>query len=182
MLQNETQLVDIATQQAANAQQLFNIAEPGFQTSENFYAALASGDPGAIMRAISPAAQQINQATAGAQADILATTPAGGERNLALEQADVAKGSQIGGLASGAYTGSFNALGQLAGQGVGESISGAGTAISGISSANQDLSSLGGLQLQGQQLQMEQKGQELGGFSSLLNVGGELGAAALLAP
>jgi hypothetical protein len=119
------------------------------------------------MRAISPAAQQVNQASTGAKSNILATDPAGGEKNLALENVDVAKGTQVGGLASGAYTGSFNALGQLAGQGVGESNAAAGTGIGAMSSANSGLSSLGGLQLQGQQIQMEQKGQELGAFAGL---------------
>ena len=132
------------------------------------------------MRAISPAAQQINQAKTGTQQSILATAPAGGEKNLALEMADVNAGTQIGQTASGAYTGSFTALGQLAGQGVVESTAAAGTGISGLSASGQELSSLGGLQIQGQQLQMEQKGQELGAFSSLASVGGELGSAALL--
>lgn len=180
-LQNdENALVGIASQQAQNAQQLYNTAEPGFQTAEAFYSALASGDPGAISRAIAPEAQQINQEKTGAQKNILATAPAGGEKNLALEMADVNAGSEVGKAAGGAYTGSFNALGALAGQGVGESTASAGAATSAYSAGGTQLSSLGNLQIEGQQLQMEQKGQELGAFSSLASTGAELGTAGIL--
>lgn len=182
LLNNENALVGIATQQAQNSQQLYNAAEPGFQTAENFYSALASGDPAAISRVIAPEAQQINQQKTGAQKNILATTPAGSEKNLALEMTDVTAGSDIGKAASGAYTGSFNALGQLAGQGVGESTTAASTGTGALSAGDSAFGTLGNLQIQGQQLQMEQKGQELGAFSSLAQVGGELGSAAILAP
>ncbi len=179
LLSDENALVSLAGQQTANAQTLFSAAEPGFQTAENYYSALASGDPASITRAIAPAAQQANQASTGAKANILATSPAGGEKNLALEMTDVAKGQQVGQTAGGAYTGSFNALGGLAGQGIGESTAAAGTGISGLSAGTTALSSLGGLQLQGQQIQMEQKGQELGAFGTLAEVGGELGSAGI---
>jgi hypothetical protein len=185
MLANETALTQIAQQQATNAEQLYKVAEPGFQTAESFYSDLATGDPGAIMRAISPAAQQINQASAGAKENILATSPAGGEKNLALEMTDVNKGAQVGSLASSGYTGSFNALGQLAGQGVGESISASGAGTSAYSAGSSSLAALGGLNLQDKQLQMEQKGQSLGGFGSLLSevgsvAGSQQGGASLL--
>jgi hypothetical protein len=185
MLANETALTQIAQGQAANAEQLYKVAEPGFQTAESFYSDLATGDPGAIMRAISPAAQQVNQASAGAKENILATAPAGGEKNLALEMTDVNKGAQVGSLASSGYTGSFNALGQLAGQGVGESISAAGAGTGAYSAGSSSLAALGGLNLQDKQLQMEQKGQSLGGFGSLLNevgsvAGSQQGGASLL--
>lgn len=181
MLSNQSALVKIAQGQAKNAEQLYNLTEPGLVTAENHYEALASGDPGAIMRAISPQAQQVSEATAGAKSNILANSPAGGEKNLALEMTDVNRGAEVGKLASGAVGGSFNALGQLAGQGVGESVSAAGTGISGLSSANQGLASLGNLQIQEQQIQAEQKGNMLGAFSSLAGSGAELGAAAILA-
>jgi hypothetical protein len=166
-LANETALTQIAQQQSANSQTLFNLTEPGLASAENFYGALSTGSPAAISTAIAPATQQISQATAGAKQNIMNTAPAGGEKNLALEQADVSQGAQVGSLASGAYTGSFNALAQLAGQGVGESISAAGTGISGLSSANQALGQLGNQQLEAQQLQAQQKGSTLGALSSL---------------
>src|SRR5271170_790849 len=81
---NENQLLQIANQQNTNAQQLYSLTEPGLGTAESFYSKLASGDPMAIQQAIAPAAQQITQASEGATKNIMETTPAGGEKNLAL--------------------------------------------------------------------------------------------------
>jgi len=81
MLQNQSALVKIAQGQAKNAEQLYQLTEPGLATAENFYETLASGDPGAIMRAISPAAQQVNEASVGAKSNIMANAPSGGEKN-----------------------------------------------------------------------------------------------------
>ena len=167
LLENETALVNIAQQQSLNAQKLFGLTEPGLVTAENYYETLASGDPYAIMRATAPAAQQVGEATAGAKANIMANAPPGGEKALALEMTDVARGSKLADLTSGAFTGAPNALAQLAGQGIGESISSAGTGLSGLSSAESALASLGGLQLQSQQIQAEQKGNVLGSISGL---------------
>jgi hypothetical protein len=177
MLANETALVNLAQQSAQEGQQLYNLTEPGLARAENFYSSLSSGDPAAIMQAIAPAAQQINQATAGAKKNILQTPGGGGEKNLALENADVSRGAEIGQTASGAYTGSFNALGQLAGQGIGESQGATGQATSAYSAGTSALSSLGNLQLENAQLQMQQKGQSLGGFDTLLSLGGAVGGA-----
>lgn len=179
MMSNESALVDIAKSQAKNSQQLYGATEPGLAEAESFYQSLASGDPGAIMRATAPAAQQINQATAGAKKNILENAPAGGEKNLALEMADVNKGAQVGGIASQAFLNAPNALAQLAGQGVGESISAAGTAISGQSAASSSLASLGGLQIQNQQLKDQEKGASLGALGSLAKTGGEMVGGAL---
>lgn len=98
--------------------------------------------------------------------------PSGGEKSLALEQADVSQGAQVGNVTSGAVSGSYNALAQLAGQGVGESISAAGTGISGFNSANQGLGQLG-------QLQIQQKGAQLGALTSLGSDAATLGAGFL---
>lgn len=166
-LANETALTQIAAQQAQNGQSLYNLTEPGLAQSENFYSTIASGDPYAIARAISPETQQINAATTGAITNIQNNAPSGGEKNLAIENAKVAQGAQVGQASTGAFTGSFNALGQLAGQGVGESISAAGTGISGLGYANEALGQLGSQQLQGQNLALQQKGQTLGAVSSL---------------
>lgn len=169
---NDTALTQIASQQAANSQTLFNQANPGFQTAENFYGTLASGDPYAIARAVAPQTQQIAQATAGAKQNIQQNAPSGGEKNLALEQADVSQGAQVGQVSSGAVSGAYNALASLAGQGTGESISGAGNAISGFNSANQGLGQLGNLQIQ-------QKGAQLGALTSLGGDVATLGAGFL---
>jgi hypothetical protein len=195
LLNNENQLVGLAQQQANNSQQLFNLALPGVTSAENFYGALSTGQPGAIAQAIAPEARQVAQATQGGIQNIQQNAPAGGEKNLAIEQALANQGSQVGQLATQAVTGSYNALAQLGGQNIGQSISAAGTGISGLSSANSALSSLGGLQLQNSQLNMEQKGQSLGAFGGLLGdasglvgstskggvLGGSTGLAALFA-
>jgi len=175
MESNQSALVNIAQGQAKNAEQLYQLTEPGLQIAEDKYQALASGDPAAIMQAIAPAAQQTAQATAGAKSNILANSPAGGEKNLALEATDINRGAQIASAASGATLAAPNALGQLAGQGVGESISAAGTGISGLGTANSGLASLGQLQIQSQQLQAQEKGQQFGMLGSL---GGTIGSIA----
>lgn len=181
MLSNQSALVQIAQGQAKNAEQLYQLTEPGLITAEDFYSTLASGDPGAILRAISPGAQQVSEAATGARANIMANEPAGGEKNLALEQVDVGEGAQIGKMASGATVNAPNALAQLAGQGVGESISAAGTGISGYSAGSQTLASLGNLDIQEQQIQAEQKGNVLGSATGLAQTGMEVGTALALA-
>ena len=173
MEQNQSALVSIAQQQAGNAQTLFNLTEPGLGQAEDFYSALSRGDPAAIARAIAPATQQITQATNSAKQNIMQNAPSGGEKTLALEQADVSQGAQVGQAASGSFLNSFNALAQLAGQGVGESISAAGTGISGYNAANQGLGQLGSLQIQ-------QKGAQLGALSSLGQDAATVEAAAFL--
>lgn len=181
MLNNENALVQIAQGQAANASTIFKQSFPGFQKAEQFYSALSSGDPYAIFRAVSPVAQSADTAAAAAKANILNNGPAGGEKTLALEQVDVNRGKQVGDAATTGYTGSFNALAQLAGQGVGESQNASGLALSGLNSANNSLASYQGLQFQGQQIQAEQKGNTLGALSSLGGDAAELGAAAIMA-
>lgn len=171
-LANSTALTQIAQAQAGRSDQLFQESNPGFQQAESFYGSLSTGDPGKIAQAISPAVQQIGQATAGAKQNIMNNAPAGGEKNLALEQADVSQGAQVGQAATGSFLNSFNALAQLAGQGTGESISAAGTGISGYGAANQGLGQLGNLQIQ-------QKGAQLGALTSLGGDAATLGAAFL---
>jgi len=171
-LANSTALTAIAQQQAKNSQTLFNQSNPGFVQAEGFNQTLSTGDPYAIARAISPATQQISQATASAKQNIMNSAPAGGEKNLALEQADVSQGAEVGKVATGSYLNSFNALASLAGQGTGESISAAGTGISGFSAANQGLGQLG-------QQQIQQKGAQLGALTSLGSDAATLGAAFL---
>jgi hypothetical protein len=154
-------------QQQQQSSQLFNESNPGFQQSENYNQTLASGDPYAISRAISPATQQIAKATAGAKQNIMNNAPASGATALALESADVAQGAQVGSAATGSYLNSFSALSQLAGQGTAEGISSAGAAISGLGTANQGWGQVGQQQIEGQQLAAQQKGQSLGAFGSL---------------
>lgn len=129
-------LTSIAQTQSDNSQSLFNASFPGFEQAESFYGSLSTGSPYAISTAMAPAVQQISQATQGAKQNIMNNSPNGGEKNLAIEQADVSQGAQVGGQASQGYLNSFNALAQLAGQGVSGSTSSANTAISGYNSAS----------------------------------------------
>lgn len=164
---NENALVALANQQNARSSQLFNATFPGLNTAEQFYGSLATGSPYAISTATAPAVAQIAAATQGTKKNILENAPAGGEKNLAIEQADVGQGGQVGQVATGAFLNAPNALASLAGQGVGESISSAGTALSGLSSASQTIGSLGQLQMEQYQNQMQAKGSTLGALSSL---------------
>jgi hypothetical protein len=123
-----------------------------------------------------PAAQQIQQATAGAKQNILQTAPAGGEKNLAIENADVGQGAQLGALASQGYTSSFNALASMGGQGVGLSQSGAAQAVNAGNTANNMDTNL-------ISEHMQQKGSEMGMFGTLgqdmsSGLGGGMGASA----
>jgi hypothetical protein len=165
---NITALTNIAQQAQGQSNQLFGAAFPGFQAAENHAATLASGDPSAIARAIAPATQQVTQATAGAKQNILNNAPAGGEKNLALEQADVNQGAQVGALASQGFNNSFNTLAQLSGQGVSQGQTSSGLAVSGINSANSAISNLFNQH-------QEQKGSTLGA------IGGAAGDATSLA-
>lgn len=163
-------------QEQGQSNQLFNLAFPGMQQADKFYSALASGSPNLLASVTAPAAQQIQQATAGAKQNILNTAPAGGERNLAIEQADVSQGAQLGSVASQGYTSSFNALAGLGQSGVGQSQGAASMAISAGSAANNVDSGL-------IQEHMQQKGSSLGAFGSLggdvsSGLGGGLGASA----
>jgi hypothetical protein len=164
---NETALVQLAQQQNQRSGQLFNETFPGLSTAESFYGSLATGDPGAIARATQPATQQITQATQSAKQNIIQNAPAGGEKNLALEMADVNRGAQVGNVTSNAFLSAPNALASLAGQGIGEAGNFANTAISGLGSANSALGNLGSLQIQQYQAQQQAKGSTLGALSSL---------------
>lgn len=174
-------LTALAQQQGQNSNTLFNLGLPGLQTSENQAATLASGDPDAIAKLIAPAAQQVQTATAGAKQNILNTAPAGGAKDLAIENADVQQGGQIGALASQGFNNSFNSLAQLGGANVAAGQGAAGTAISGYGQSNQALSGVVGENIQ-------QKGATLGALgglgSDVASVGGafagsDAGSAAL---
>lgn len=160
-------LTAIAQEQNQRAGQLFGASFPGFEKAEDFYGALSTGDPAAISRAIAPAAQQITAQADAAKANILRTGAPGGEKNLAIENVDVQRGAQIGSTASSGYLNSFNALAQLAGQGVNQSISSAGTGIAGYQAGTQAIGQLGNQQLQSQQIAAEEKGSTFGALGSL---------------
>ena len=179
ILNNDTALTNLAGQEITNSQQLFNLTAPGLVQGEDFYQQVMTGDPAAIMKAIAPTAAQATQAATGAKANIEANSPAGGEKNLALENVDVSRGATIANAASGATLAAPNALGQIAGQGINESISSAGAGTSALSAANTGYGNLQSLTFEGQQLQMEQKGQSLGALGGLTGDATQIGTAAI---
>ena len=152
--------MSIAQGQASNANTLFQQSLPGLTAAQQHYQALASGNPYAISQAVAPVAQQADATAAASTQNILQNGPAGGEKNLALDQVSVNRGATVGNAATSGYNGSFNALAQLSGQGVGESQTASGQATQGYGSA-------GGMALQEQGLQVQQKGNTLGALSSL---------------
>lgn len=162
-----TALTQIASQQAGQGQQLFNASFPGFQAAEQHAQQLSSGNPYMLAQATAPVAQQADAAAAASKQNILQNGPAGGEKNLALENVDVNRGATVGNAASSSYLNSFNTLAGLSGQGIGMGQGSTSLGISGYGGAGSQLSSLGGLQLQGQQLQAQEKGNSLGALSSL---------------
>ena len=172
-------LLGLANTQQGEASQLFNIGLPAEQQAVQHYQELASGSPEAIQTAIAPGVQQIQQAAQGAKQNILNTAPSGGEKNLAIENVDVNQGNEIGKLASQGYLGSFNALGQLGAQTMGQSETATGQALSGITSAISGYGQVGNQELQGQQLQLQQKGEQLGFSSDLLGDATALGTAGI---
>lgn len=157
----------LAQQEMGRQQQLYNASFPGFQESENYYQQLASGDPTAISRAISPAAQQINAQATATNQRIDQDMPRGGEKNLAKEENEINKGAQIGQASTQGYLNSFQNLAGLAGQGIGQSNQLAGEAGSQFSTvANQ---------------QAEGKAAQLGFITSLTGSAAELAGACWIA-
>ena len=85
-----------------------------------------------MAQSTAPIAQQADASSAAAKQNILQNGPAGGEKNLALEQVDVNRGKTVGDAATQGFNGSFNALAQLSQQGVGESQTASGQATQGM--------------------------------------------------
>lgn len=165
------QLTSLMSQEQGQSQQLFNLSMPGLEQATQWYQSLASGSPTAIATAISPATQQIAQQSTGAIQNILQNTPAGGERNLALQQVDVNRGAQVGSLATQGYTSAFPALAQLGGHGISLGQGAAGTAVSAGQAAGQQWGNIA-------QQDIEQKGASLGAFGGLTSsLFGAAGAA-----
>jgi len=140
--------------------------------TESFYQALASGDPTQIQRVTAPATEQIAARSEAAKTAIQTEMPRGGAKDLAVQEADITKASQIGGMQAQAYLGSFPALAALGGQGIGLStgeISAALNAFSGASSSNQAVAQMTGAG----------KAQTMGLLGALIGGGATVGAAAV---
>jgi hypothetical protein len=157
-------------EKAQEGRTLFNLALPGVQRSESYYGKLASGDPAALARANAPAIQQITESSNAAKKNIMQDNPRGAERTLALEEADINKGTQISQLTTGSYLGAFPSLAQLGGQNISQGNQATATGLQGMNAAGNQYGQL-------QQLQNEQKATQLGFISSLAGTAGTLAAA-----
>lgn len=160
--------------QATEGSQLFNLALPGLTQAEGYYGKLASGSPQALATANAPAIAGITQATDSAKKTITQDNPRGGQTNLALENADLSKGAQIGNLTTQSYTNAFPSLAQIGGQNVSQ---GTGAQASSVSSMGAAANQYQGLL----QNNAASKASTLGLFGSLAGGGAELGSAALMA-
>lgn len=157
-------------QSAQEGSTLFNLALPGLQQSESYYGKLASGDPNALARANAPAIQQITGQSNAAKQNIIQDNPRGGERGLALEEADISKGAQISNLTTGSYTNSFGSLAGLGGQNVSQGTAATGTGLQGMNAAANQYGQL-------QELNNSQKQTQLGFITGLAGAGATLAAA-----
>ena len=164
------QMAATGKQSAAEGSTLFNLALPGLEQSESYYNKLATGDPAALSRANAPAIQEIGSKSNAAKKNIIADTPRGGERNLALEEADLTKGAQVSNLTTGSYVGSFGSLAGLGGQNVSQGTAATGTGLQGMNSAANQYGQL-------QQLNNEQKATQLGFLGSIAGAGATAAAA-----
>lgn len=162
--------LNLANKQDARADQMFNLTLPGMKTALSHYQDLASGDSNAIFRAVAPSVSAIDSQTKQAKQNITNTMPRGGEQNLALEEADISKGSAISNVVNQSYEGAFPALATLAGQGVGLSNNEVANAIAAFGGASNTAGNLANQQAAG-------KESMLGFIGSLAGSGMEMGAA-----
>jgi hypothetical protein len=151
-------------QSAAEGAKLFNLALPGLEKAEGYYGKLSTGDPAALATANAPAIQQIGEKSNEAKKNIMQDNPRGGERTLALEEADISKGAQISNLTTGSYVGSFPSLAGLGGQNVSQGTAATGTGLQGMNAAANQYGQL-------QQLSNEQKSQQIGLITGLAGAG-----------
>jgi hypothetical protein len=158
------QMAATGAQSANEGATLFNMALPGLEQSESYYTKLASGDPAALARANAPAIQQIDSQSAAAKKNIVQDNPRGGERNLALEEADITKGAQTSNLTTGSYTSSFGSLAGLGGQNVSQGNAATATGLQGMNASANQFGQLG-------ELQNQQKATQLGAYTSILGAG-----------
>ena len=157
-------------QSAQEGATLFNLGLPGLQRSEAYYGKLASGDPNALATANAPAIQDITGKSNQAKQNIIQDNPRGGERNLAIEEADITKGAQISNLTTGSYVGAFPSLASLGGQNVGQGNAATSTGLQGMNSAANQYGQL-------QQLDNSQKATQLGFVTSLAGAGASVAGA-----
>jgi hypothetical protein len=130
-----SQMTKTGEQTTLEGSDLFNLALPGLTQAESYYGKLASGSPQALATANAPAIAGITQATDSAKASIVQDNPRGGQTNLALENADLSKGAQIGNLTTGSYTSAYGSLAGLGGQNVSQGNASTATGVQAMQGA-----------------------------------------------
>jgi hypothetical protein len=150
--------------QTAEGSQLYSLALPGIETAEAQAAKNASGDPHALARANAPAIQAITQSSDSAKKNIMQDNPRGGERNLALEEADLTKGAQVGQAVTGAYNASFGTLAGLGGQNVSQGTASSSAGMQGMNAAANQYGQI-------QQINAQNKAQTMGMGSDIAGMG-----------
>ena len=168
------QMAATGATEAAEGSSLFNMALPGLEQSEAYYGKLASGDPNALARANAPAVQAITQSSDSAKKNIMQDNPKGGERNLALEEADLSKGAQIGQLETGSYTSAFGSLAGLGGQNVSQGTSAQSSGVQGMNAAANQYGNI-------QQLNAQNKAQQVGTWSDVAGTAASFAAMCWIA-
>lgn len=164
------QMTQTSKASTAEGSQLFSLALPGLTQAESYYGKLASGSPQALSTANAPAIAGITQASDSAKKSIVQDNPRGGERNLALEEADLSKGAQISSLTTGSYASAFPSLAQVGGQNVSQGTAATGQGIQAAQgAANQYQGLLSN--------NASDKASTLGMFGSLAGAGAEVAGA-----
>lgn len=164
------QMTATGAQSAAEGSQLFSLALPGLTQAESYYGKLASGSPQALATANAPAIAGITQATGAAEKSIVQDNPRGGQTNLALEQAKLSQGAQIGNLTTGSYTSSFGSLAGLGGQNVSQGTAATGVGLQGMQGAAGQYGNL-------MNINAQDKASTLGFAGSLAGAGAEAAGA-----
>lgn len=158
------QMAATGATQTAEGSQLYSLALPGIETAEAQAAKNASGDPHALARANAPAIQAITQSSDSAKKNIMQDNPRGGERNLALEEADLTKGAQVGQAVTGAYNASFGTLAGLGGQNVSQGTASSSAGMQGMNAAANQYGQI-------QQINAQNKAQTMGMGSDIAGMG-----------
>ena len=161
------QMTATGAQSAAEGSQLFSLALPGLTQAESVLRkACQRFTPQALATANAPAIAGITQATGAAEKSIVQDNPRGGQTNLALEQAKLSQGAQIGNLTTQSYTNAFPSLAGLGGQNVSQGTAATGVGLQGMQGATFQYGNL-------MNINAQDKASTLGFFGSLAGAGAE---------
>jgi hypothetical protein len=149
---------DAANKQMALQQQQLNFGRDltqagmgAWQPAANYWSTLLGGDRTAIQGAVGPSADLVRGSMTAANRTIGNSLPAGGERNLALAQANQAGYSQLGRLYAGVQPQAAAMLGQLSQIPIGAGVSTMGQGAPQVAAGLQSQLGQQGMAAQGMQ-------------------------------